>query len=251
MLLASRVIRVAVATAASHGRNKVENVANLDLEGLSNCTRCERLADYMAQLAPAKGRSRSEYHNGPVNGFGDLQARICLVGLAPGAHGANRTGRPFTGDGAGDFMYPLLYKAGLSNQAEVVNADDGLELHDLYITNAVKCLPPENRPKTEEFTRCRPYLETELRILKRLRVIIALGHGAHTSLLKLFQSQKMIERLTEVPFGHGSSFLLPNGLWLVGCYHTSRYNVQTGRMNDKMFLELLETVNSLIQLKNG
>ena len=91
----------------------------------------------MAQLSPSKGRTRADYHNGPVNGFGDLQARVCLVGLAPGAHGANRTGRPFTGDGAGDFMYPLLHQAGFSNQREVLSADDGLELHDLYITNAV------------------------------------------------------------------------------------------------------------------
>ncbi len=200
----------------------------------------------MAQLAPAKGRQRADYHNAPVNGFGDLQARVCLVGLAPGAHGANRTGRPFTGDGAGVFMYPLLHQSGFSNQAEVATADDGLELHDLYITNAVKCLPPENRPNAEEFTECRPYLETELQALKNLRVIIALGHGAHKSLLRLFQSQGLIKRISDVPFGHASSFLLPNGLWLVGCYHTSRYNVQTGRMNEKMFLDLLEQVKSLL-----
>jgi len=200
----------------------------------------------MAQLTPSKGRLRTDYHNGPVNGFGDLQARICLVGLAPGAHGANRTGRPFTGDGAGIFMYPLLHQAGLSNQAEVVAADDGLELHDLYITNAVKCLPPENRPSAEEFSTCRPYLEKELQALKNLRVIIALGHGAHKSLLRLFQTQGLIKRLSDVPFGHGSSFLLSNGLRLVGCYHTSRYNVQTGRMNNKMFLDLLGQVKSLL-----
>jgi uracil-DNA glycosylase family 4 len=200
----------------------------------------------MAQLAPAKGRLRVDYHNGPVNGFGDLHARICLVGLAPGAHGANRTGRPFTGDGAGDFMYPLLHRAGLSNQSEIISADDGLVLHDLYITNAVKCLPPENRPNADEFTACRSYLETELRILKNLQVIIALGHGAHTSLLKLFQSQGLIKRMADVPFGHGNSFLLPNGVWLVDCYHTSRYNVQTGRMNQTMFLSLLEQVKSLL-----
>jgi len=200
----------------------------------------------MARLAPVKGRQRADYHNAPVNGFGDLQARVCLVGLAPGAHGANRTGRPFTGDGAGVFMYPLLHQSGFSSQAEVVAADDGLELHDLYITNAVKCLPPENRPNAEEFTECRPYLETELRALKDLRVIIALGHGAHKSLLRMFQSQGLIKRMSDVPFGHACSFLLPNGLWLVGCYHTSRYNVQTGRMNEKMFLNLLEQIKLLL-----
>lgn len=221
-------------------------MANLSLKGLNGCKRCARLADFMAQLNPSKGRKRAEYHNGPVNGFGDLRARVCLVGLAPGAHGANRTGRPFTGDGAGDFMYPLLHQAGFSNQADVVAADDGLELHDLYITNAVKCLPPENRPNAEEFTTCRPYLETELQELKALRVIIALGHGAHNSLLRLFQAQGLIKRLAEVPFGHGSHYKLPNGLVLVGCYHTSRYNVQTGRMHNQMFLDLLDQVRTLL-----
>ena len=141
-------------------------MTSICLDGLDGCTRCTRLVAFMTQLAPSKGRLRTDYHNGPVNGFGDLQARICLVGLAPGAHGANRTGRPFTGDGAGVFMYPLLHQAGLSNQAEVVATDDGLELHDLYITNAVKCLPPENRPNADEFSTCRPYLEKELKALQ-------------------------------------------------------------------------------------
>jgi uracil-DNA glycosylase family 4 len=205
----------------------------------------------MTQLAPARGRTRADYHNAPVNGFGDVQARTCLVGLAPGAHGANRTGRPFTGDGAGDFMYPLLHQAGFSNLEKIVDADDGLELHDLYITNAVKCLPPENRPNAKEFTACRPFLETELQALKNLRVIIALGHGAHNSLLKLFQKQGLVKRLAEVPFGHASQFLLPNGIWLVGCYHTSRYNVQTGRMNAQLFLDLLVQVRELLQGENS
>ena len=222
-----------------------------DLDGLVGCTRCARLTAFMAQLPPSKGRSRADYHNAPVNGFGDLQARVCLVGLAPGAHGANRTGRPFTGDGAGDFMYPLLHRSGLSNKANVTSVDDGLELHDLYITNAVKCLPPDNKPNAEEFKACRPYLETELQRLKKLQVLIALGHGAHTSLLKLFQAQGLVKRLADVPFGHGSTFQLPDGTWLVGCYHTSRYNVQTGRMNDGMFLELLDQVRSLLPGKKS
>ena len=222
-------------------------MTSLSLKELGGCRRCSRLVDFMAQLPPSKGRTRADYHNGPVNGFGDLQARVCLVGLAPGAHGANRTGRPFTGDGAGDFMYPLLHLAGFANQSEVLSADDGLKLHDLYITNAVKCLPPENKPNAAEFTACRPYLEKELQELKALRVIIALGHGAHNSLLRLFQAQGLIKRLAEVPFGHGSTHKLANGLTLVGCYHTSRYNVQTGRMNNRMFLDLLDQVRLLLK----
>ena len=226
-------------------------MAAIDLHGLDGCRKCARLGAFMAQLAPVKRRLRADYHNAPVNGFGDLQARLCLVGLAPGAHGANRTGRPFTGDGAGDFMYPLLHQCGLSNKVDAVAANDGLELRDLYITNAVKCLPPENRPNAEEFAACRPYLETELQSLPRLRVIIALGHGAHSSLLRLFQSQGLLKRLADAPFSHGSRVKLPNGLWLVGCYHTSRYNVQTGRMNAGMFVALLDQVKSLAQGKNS
>lgn len=221
------------------------------LEGLDGCRRCARLVVCMDQLRPGKGRQREDYHNAPVQGFGDLNARLCLVGLAPGAHGANRTGRPFTGDGAGDFMYPLLHRCGFSSRADAVSVGDGLALRDLYITNAVKCLPPENRPDAAEFAACRPYLEKELQSLHALRVIIALGHGAHGSLLRLFQAQGMVKRLTDVPFGHGSRFLLPNGVWLVGCYHTSRYNVQTGRINDRMFIELLEMARALAGGENG
>jgi uracil-DNA glycosylase family 4 len=201
----------------------------------------------MAQLPPRPGRTRDDYHNASVNGFGDPQARLCLVGLAPGAHGANRTGRPFTGDGAGDFMYPLLYRCGLSSRRQAVSTDDGLELRDLYITNAVKCLPPENRPNTAEFATCRPYLEKELQLLPNLRVIIALGHGAHRSLLRLFQAQGLVKRLSDAPFGHGSSFRLASGRWLLGCYHTSRYNVQTGRIDEQKFLTLIEQARALCQ----
>ena len=219
----------------------------IPLDGLESCVRCRRLVEHIKQLPPSKGRQRSDYHNAPVSGFGDRTARVCLVGLAPGAHGANRTGRPFTGDGAGDFMYPLLHEAGFASQPVALSADDELTLQDMYITNAVKCLPPENRPAANEFTECRPYLVEEMKVLQRLQVIIALGHGAHNSLLRLFRDQKQISRVSEVPFSHASRFQLPNGLWLVGCYHTSRYNVQTGRMNEAMFLDLLNLVKGLLR----
>lgn len=226
-------------------------MSRIQLQGLQTCTRCQRLVEHIAQVKPSKGREKQDYHNAPVNGFGDLDAQICLVGLAPGAHGANRTGRPFTGDGAGDFMYPLLHQAGFSNQPEAISLDDGLSLYDLYITNAVKCLPPDNRPNTDEFNTCQPYLKQELLSLKKLKVIIALGHGAHSSLLRLFKGQGVIDRLADVPFAHASKFRLANGLWLVGCYHTSRYNVQTGRMTDAMFLDLLGQVRNLVALEKS
>ena len=236
---------------AGRSRKVAADVARIELAGLQGCRRCTRLADFIAQLPPSRGRRRADYHNAPVNGFGDLQARICLVGLAPGAHGANRTGRPFTGDGAGDFMYPLLHQAGFASQPDAVADDDGLELRDLYITNAVKCLPPDNRPKAEEFSNCRPYLGRELDLLRNLRVIISLGHGAHSSLLRLFKARGLVERLSDVPFGHARMHRLKDGLWLVGCYHTSRYNVQTGRMNGPLFLDLLQQVETLVGGENG
>jgi uracil-DNA glycosylase family 4 len=222
-------------------------MSKIALPGLADCVRCPRLAQYLNEIKPAKGRTRDDYHNAPVSGFGDLQARICLVGLAPGAHGANRTGRPFTGDGAGDFMYPRLYAAGFSNQAEALSAEDGLQLHDLYITNAVKCVPPENKPVASEFSNCRAYMSRELTSLKKLRVIIALGRGAFDSCLKYFREQGEIERLSDYPFAHAAHYQLPGGLWLAASYHTSRYNLQTGRMTAKMFDDFLVLSRHLAQ----
>lgn len=222
-------------------------MAKIPLAELKGCVRCQRLAQYIAELKPAKGRSRQDYHNGPVSGFGDLNARVCLVGLAPGAHGANRTARPFTGDGAGDFMYPLLHEFGFSNQAEASAEDDGLQLLDLYITNAVKCVPPANKPVAAEYTNCRPYLTRELDALKNLQVIVALGRGAYDTCLKYFREQGVIQRLNDYPFGHAAHYRLPNGLWLAACYHTSRYNLQTGRMNTEMFNDFLGLTRRLTQ----
>lgn len=221
------------------------------LPGLADCSRCLRLARHIAELPPKKGLSRADYFSGPVPGFGDPQARLCLVGLAPGAHGANRTGRPFTGDGAGDFMYPLLYQAGLANQPEAVHAEDGLKLRDLYITNAVKCLPPDNRPAPEEFTACRPFLAAELAALSRLKVVIALGRGAYTSLLRHYQAQGRVRRLADHPFGHGALCRLPGAPLLLACYHTSRYNVQTGRIGPSQFQDLMARACRLAAGENG
>ena len=180
----------------------------IELKGLAGCKKCPRLVHYLKNISPAKGRSQADYWNRPVSGFGDRNARICLVGLAPGAHGANRTGRPFTGDGAGDFMYPLLHAAGFASQPAAEHAEDSLQLNDLYITNAVKCVPPENKPKADEFSLCRPYLARELAALVNLQVVIALGRGAFDSCLKHFRSAGMIDRLVDYPFSHGARFRL-------------------------------------------
>lgn len=184
-------------------------------------------------------------------GFGDPEARVALVGLAPGAHGANRTGRPFTGDGAGDFMYPLLHRAGLASHGEALAGDDGLRLSDLYISNAVKCVPPENKPTPAEFACCRPYLAEELESLPRLRVVVALGQGAFTSYLRQLQEAGSLRRLADYPFAHGAVYRPATGPCLVASYHTSRYNIQTRRLTEAMFLELLAKVKRLAAGENG
>lgn len=221
------------------------------LPGLMECTRCQRLCRYISTLPPKKGYTRQDYWARPVPGFGDPQARICLVGLAPGAHGANRTGRPFTGDGAGDFMYPLLHRAGLASQPLALRSGDGLTLRDLYITNAVKCLPPQNKPSNDEFARCLPFLATELASLPELKVLILLGQGAYLSYLRLLRQQGLLKRLADHPFAHGACFRSEGGPWVLASYHTSRYNIQTGRMTQGMFLSLLELAKDLAGKENG
>ncbi|MDY0261879.1 uracil-DNA glycosylase [Syntrophotalea acetylenica] len=222
-------------------------MSGYDLEKLSDCNRCPRLAGYMSELEPAKGRQRVEYWNRPVPGFGDPAARVFLLGLAPGAHGANRTGRPFTGDGAGDFMYPLLHAAGFASQPQAEHSGDGLTLQDLYISNAVKCVPPQNKPQHIEFRQCRPFLAAEQKRLKNLKVVMALGRGAFDSYLRLCQESGIVERAADYPFAHAACYQLPTGLWVVACYHTSRYNVNTGRINAKMFMDLLRQVRILAE----
>ncbi|MCD6525815.1 MAG: uracil-DNA glycosylase [Desulfuromonas sp.] len=219
---------------------------SLDLPDLEHCQRCPRLVDYLAQLPPRRGRQRSEYWNRSVAGFGDTDARLWLVGLAPGAHGANRTGRPFTGDGAGDFMYPLLHEGGFSNQAEATSIDDGLQLIDLYISNAVKCVPPANKPTAAEFNTCRSYLVEEWRQLSNVRVILALGRDAFLSVLRMFKELGMVDRPADYPFKHNGCYLLPNGQRLLACYHTSRYNVQTRRMTPELFQQVLTHARQLM-----
>lgn len=222
-----------------------------DLVGLTGCRRCSRLVDYIAALPPRRGLCRQDYWSAPVPGFGDPLARVALIGLAPGAHGANRTGRPFTGDGAGDFMYPLLHRAGFASCGEALAADDGLRLNDLYISNAVKCVPPDNKPTPGEFANCRPYLAEELASLTRLRVVVALGQGAFNSYLRQMQVDGRLGRLADYPFSHGAVYRPAGGPWLVASYHTSRYNVQTRRMTEEMFLQLLAKVKGLAAGENG
>ncbi len=186
-------------------------MASLFLDGLDGCRALCSPGRFYGSARPAKGRTRADYHNGPVNGFGDLQARVCLLGLAPGAHGANRTGRPFTGDGAGISCIRCSTRPASPTSRKSSLQTMGWNC-TIFIspTRSSACHPRINRTAAE-FAACRAYLEAELQKLQALRVIIVLGHGAHNSLLRLFQAQGLIKRLADVPFGHGA--YSPAGQW--------------------------------------
>jgi uracil-DNA glycosylase family 4 len=190
------------------------------------CTDCPRLATFLSDVR----RDFPEYHARPVAPFGDRQAQLLIVGLAPGMHGANRTGRPFTGDFAGILLYRTLHKHGFASRAESVAADDGLKLKNCRITNAVKCLPPANKPLPAEIRQCNGYLQTELTRFPRTGVILALGRIAHEAVVRAHQLKPAGYR-----FAHGALHVLPNGRRLLDSYHCSRYNTQTRRLTPRMF----------------
>jgi len=191
-----------------------------------DCARCPRLAEFLAET---HGRY-PDYFARPVPSFGVAAPRVLIVGLAPGMHGANRTGRPFTGDYAGVLLYETLYELGLATRSESVRADDGLQLRNARIANAVKCVPPENKPLPEEIRQCNGYLQTELRELTSVRVVLALGRIAHDSVL-LAQGLKR----SQFPFGHGREHAIAGARHLIDSYHCSRYNTQTRVLTAEMF----------------
>ncbi len=191
-----------------------------------DCPRCPRLAAFRKE----NRRLWPDWHNAPVDSFGDLQAQLLVVGLAPGLRGANRTGRPFTGDYAGDLLYATLASHGFASGTYDARPDDGLVLTGARITNAVRCLPPENRPVGAEVTACRPFLAAELAALPRLRAVLALGTVAHGAVLAALGLRK-----SAYPFAHGAHHDLPDGRRLFDSYHCSRYNTNTGRLTEAMF----------------
>jgi uracil-DNA glycosylase family 4 len=200
------------------------------------CSLCPRLAAHRAELV----RRYPSYHNAPVRAFGDDNPALLVVGLAPGLHGANATGRPFTGDFAGILLYQSLFELNFSNLPESLSPGDGLELSNVRITNAVKCLPPANKPTTEEANTCQAYLESEIATLPEATVLLALGTIAHRSVVRSTGG-----KLSDYPFAHGAVHTLPGGRRLVDSYHCSRYNTQTGRLTAAMFREVLALARSL------
>ena len=237
------------------------------------CTRCARLVRYCRKVAKEKRRMYrdSEYWGKPLPSFGDPEAELLIVGLAPAAHGGNRTGRMFTGDRSGDFLYRALYEAGFANQPLSRDRSDGLELRGCYITAALRCAPPKNKPLPRELRNCQPYLEKELQLLKRVRAVLALGRIAFDAYLRLLYAAKgglrpaVNSSVTSLPqdgradrslrlpprssfrFGHGASFALPDGLpRLFASYHPSQQNTQTGKLTPEMMRRVFRDIRSYL-----
>jgi uracil-DNA glycosylase family 4 len=187
------------------------------------------------------GNDFPDYHAAPVAPFGDPDARLLIVGLAPGMHGANATGRPFTGDHAGLLLYQTLYDYGFSNQPESTSRKDGLELYDCRITNAVKCLPPQNKPLGAEINQCNDFLKSELLTVSTPGVVVALGSVAHQAVIKALKLKQK-----DFPFAHAEEHLLSTGLQLIDSYHCSRYNTQTRRLTTEMFQQVFQRAQELL-----
>ncbi len=203
----------------------------------TSCRKCERLAKFLDEVR----LNHADYYARPVAPFGDADPGLLIVGLAPGMHGANRTGRPFTGDHAGILLYRTLHKFGFSSAPHSTDRDDGLQLIAARITNAVKCLPPQNKPETEEIGRCNAYLRTELGLLRQGAVILALGAIAHKATLMALEL-----RPSDFKFVHAARHVLPNGLTLFDSYHCSRYNTQTRRLTEEMFEAVFRTISTYL-----
>ena len=214
------------------------------------CERCKRLRAYCAEVALVRKRAylECEYWGKPVPSFGDSRARVMALGLAPGAHGSNRTGRMFTGDGSGYFFYPVLHEAGFASQPLAVSRDDGMKLTDLWISAVVRCAPPANKPATEELRNCAPFLDEEIGLLKNLRVVVCLGKIAFDGFLAHARRTGQITSRTGMNFAHGAEFTLPNGVTVMASYHPSQQNTNTGKLTKPMLLEIFQKARKLAGL---
>ena len=215
---------------------------------LIRCQRCSRLRKYCEDIATSKRRSYRDwiYWAKPVPSFGDEKARLLILGLAPGAHGSNRTGRPFTGDGSGDFLYPVLYEAGFASQPNSVSRGDGMQLKDCWISAVVRCAPPDNAPKRSELANCAPYLDEEIALLPNLRVVVCLGRIAFDSYLQHLARTGQCERKPRFKFAHGAEYALPGGRYLVASFHPSLQNTNTGKLTRSMLFDAFERARVLV-----
>lgn len=215
-----------------------------------DCTRCERLRAHCTAVAEKKRRAYRdfEYWGKPVPSFGDPGARVLFVGLAPGAHGSNRTGRPFTGDGSGDFLYPLLHRAGFASQPTASHRDDGMRLIGAWITSVVRCAPPGNKPLPEEIAACAPWLDEEIAALPNVRAIVCLGKIGFDGVVAHLLRTGQIDRRGELLFGHGVEYRIPGDRWLLASYHPSLQNTNTGKLTAPMMLKVFERAKRLAKI---
>ncbi|MGA9564395.1 MAG: uracil-DNA glycosylase [Candidatus Korobacteraceae bacterium] len=213
------------------------------------CTRCPRLVEYREQIGREKRKAYRDhdYWARPVPGFGDPDARVLILGLAPGAHGSNRTGRPFTGDASGKFMYPILYKVGFASQPTAERRDDGLKLVDCYITAAVRCAPPDNKPLPSELANCSHFLDRELEILSNVKVVVALGKIAFDAYLAHLKRVGMLTSKAGIVFGHAKSYEMANGVTLLASYHPSNQNTATGKLTEAMFEGVFRSAKRMVR----
>jgi uracil-DNA glycosylase len=214
------------------------------------CELCPRLRTHCADVAKSRRRAYMDwvYWGRPVPSFGDPKARVMALGLAPGAHGSNRTGRPFTGDGSGDFLYPVLHEAGFASHAKAVSRDDGMKLNGLWITAVARCAPPGNKPTPEELRNCAPWLDQEISLLTDLRAVVCLGRIAFEGLLAHAMRTGLIKTRAEFAFAHGAEYKLPSGLVAIASYHPSLQNTNTGKLTRAMLLKVFKRARKLAGL---
>lgn len=213
-----------------------------------DCRRCPRLVEYREQVAVTKVRRFRdwEYWGRPVPSLGKNSARLLIVGLAPAAHGGNRTGRVFTGDRSGDWLYRALHKCGFASQPESLSRNDGLQLLDCYITAAVHCAPPDNKPLPSEYANCRPYLLEELKVLKNVRVVVPLGSIAFKTYFNARKELGWKNPLPMPPFGHGVKAALEDGVTVISSYHPSQQNTSTGKLTEPMLDSIFSQTRQLL-----
>lgn len=211
------------------------------------CERCSRLRSHCTAVALKKRRMYldCDYWGKPVPSFGDPAARVLFVGLAPGAHGSNRTGRPFTGDGSGDFLYPVLHRAGFASQPHSTHRDDGMVLKDAWITAVVRCAPPGNKPLPEEIAACAPWLDEEIAALPQVRVVVCLGKIGFDGFLAHLVRTGQLARRAGFEFGHGVEYRIPGDRWLLASYHPSLQNTNTGKLTAPMMLQVFRRARRL------
>lgn len=213
---------------------------------ITQCERCPRLRDYCREVAAVKRRAYREwtYWGRPVPGFGDPDPRLFILGLAPAAHGANRTGRVFTGDRSGDFLFRALYETGFASQPESVSSDDGLRLNGAWVAASVRCAPPDNKPLPEEFRACREYVERELALFKNVRAVVVLGQLAFNIYLSILKDRGAIASRAQYRFGHNAVHRIEGTPALIASYHPSQQNTSTGKLTAAMLREVFETARA-------